>query len=92
MYRPWQPAPTFTFKLPLRLLEAVFGRDNFDDCGDWLQGWLAEHQVDQPRLACDFETAHANPWFHTLNFTVQLPDAQVAQQLVLALKDRGLLD
>ena len=97
---PYQPAPDFCFKLPLRCVEAVFGRDNFDDCGDWVRDWLAEYLAEHPpaqtgyRLAvnCDFETSHPNPWFHTLNYTARLTDAQVARLLQQALKDKGLLD
>lgn len=100
MYHPYQPAMSYTFKLPLRLVEDVFGRDNFDDCGDWVRDWLAEYLADHPphqqgyRLAldCDFETGHPNPWFHTFNYSVCLPDAQVAQLMTQALKGKGLLD
>ena len=98
--RVYQPAPSFCFKLPLRWVEEVFGRENFDDCGDWVRDWLAEYLAEYPpvqpgyRLVvdCDFETDHPNPWFHTLNYTARLPDAQVARLLQQALKDKGLLD
>ncbi|MDR2298210.1 MAG: hypothetical protein LBE30_07690 [Comamonas sp.] len=99
-YQPYQQAPSFTFKLPLRLVEAVFGGDNFDDCGDWVQDWLAEYLAEHPPslsgyrlvLDCDFETEHPNPWFHTLNYTAQLPDEQLARLLTQALRNKSLLD
>ena len=99
-YQPYPPPRDFVFKLPLRLVEPVFGRDNFDDCGDWARDWLAEYLAEHPpvqpgfRLVvnCDFETEHPNPWFHTLNYTARLPDAQVARLFQQALKGKGLLD
>ncbi|MDL5035630.1 hypothetical protein [Comamonas resistens] len=99
-YQPYQKAPSFTFKLPLRLVEAVFGCGNFDDCGDWLQDWMAEYLAEHPpsrsgyrlMLDCDFETVHPNPWFHTLNYTAQLPDERLARLLEQALRGKGLLD
>ena len=50
MYHPYQPAMSYTFKLPLRLVEDIFGRDNFDDCGDWFGTgwpniWLTTHRI-----------------------------------------------
>ena len=88
------PAP-HTFRLPIRLVEARFGLDNFDDCGDAVVAELVgllDLVPGQLRLDWDFDDAHPNPWFHTLNFSVKLQRSELAPQVVAMLHRLALLD
>ena len=69
----WEPPIWRTIKIPCHVIEDVFGRDNFDDCGDELFGVLqsVSDYPEQYRCRFDFDTTHSNPWYHTMNFGIE---------------------
>ena len=103
-----------SFRLPIRLVEAQFGQENFDDCGDAVAAKLVDllnaatgshgeagpspTPVCPPKSSCnlpldwDFDDTHPNPWFHTLNFSLQLPSPDWVPHIVAMLHRMGLLD
>ena len=75
-----QPEMTLLVKLPIRLIEEKFGAGNFDEAGDAVLGVLSSLGM---RTRCtvqwNFDTAHPNPWYHTMNLSLRgLPDSESA--------------
>ena len=97
-----------SFRLPIRLVEAQFGQENFDDCADAVAAELvgllngeagpSPTPVWPPKSYCnlqldwDFDDTHPNPWFHTLNFSIKLPSPDWVPHIVAMLHRMGLLD
>lgn len=71
--------PPRTYRFSLRLVEERYGRGNFDDAGDAMVAALRDVVGCDERhvVTFDFDTGHANPWFHVLVFSVaNLPGLQ----------------
>ncbi|ROU08137.1 hypothetical protein D9T17_05705 [Lysobacter enzymogenes] len=80
------------FRLPIRLIRERFGGDNFDDAGDWVDGWLRDRGERGYRIEYSFDADHANPWFHAMLMRIEgLPDA-VGEALRRRLAEEGLGD
>lgn len=80
------------FRLPIRLIRERFGGDNFDDAGDWVDGWLRDRGERRYRIEYSFDTGHGNPWFHAMVMRIEgLPDA-VGEALRRRLAEEGLGD
>lgn len=73
-------------------IEARYGHGNFDDAGDHVAEALREVSAagNQYPLAFEFDTAHANPWYHAFVVTVTgLPD-DVARRFAARMQALGL--
>ncbi|KMJ88898.1 hypothetical protein ACH58_21420 [Achromobacter xylosoxidans] len=73
-------------------IEARYGHGNFDDAGDHVAEVLRDVSVweNQYPLAFEFDTAHANPWYHAFVVTVTgLPD-DVARRFADRMRMLGL--
>ena len=81
-------------RIPLRLIEKQYGRDNVDKAGDELADLLVEisDHLEQYRYAFDFDTEHVNPHFHALIFTVfDTPDF-INAQLIDGIRALGVIE
>ncbi|ADB14960.1 hypothetical protein Psta_0265 [Pirellula staleyi DSM 6068] len=94
MGRVYQHQPKWkSIRVPLRVIESVYGRDNFDNAGDDMGDDLRELSdwPGQYRCRFNFDTVHPNPWYHALVFEVEgVPDPVIAR-LVEMLIGRGLI-
>lgn len=77
--------------IPIRLLEDVYGKDNLDDAGDDLAALLKSSVTTAVTVDFDLDTAHPNPWFHTLVMRIDGLDATDHQRLQVMLAHRGLI-
>ena len=58
-------------KIPIRLVEEIFGKENYDDAGDAVLALLdGSDYLSRFSIAWSFECEHANPWYHTMNLNV----------------------
>ena len=81
-----------SLRIPLRVVERVFGRDADDLAADDVA--YASNRVSewpgQYRYRIGYDTAHPNPWYHALVFEVEgLPDS-VFVRLTELLVERGM--
>ncbi|KAF1017505.1 MAG: hypothetical protein GAK31_00770 [Stenotrophomonas maltophilia] len=60
------PAPPALLPIPLRLLDDRYGPGNVDEAEDTLIGIVQAVMGTQATCSFDFDTQHANPWFHQL--------------------------
>ena len=60
------PAPLSLLPIPLRLLDDRYGPGNVDEAEDTLIGIVQAVMGAQASCSFDFDTRHANPWFHQL--------------------------
>ncbi|MDC6162494.1 hypothetical protein PPH93_12625 [Achromobacter xylosoxidans] len=73
-------------------IEARYGHGNFDDAGDRVAEALRDVSAweNQYPLAFEFDTVHANPWYHAFVVTVTgLPD-DVARRFADRMRMLGL--
>lgn len=89
---PVPPPPTI--RMPIRLIEAVYGAGNFDDAGDdifeTLNGLSSRPQ--QFRFGIEFDCVHANPWYHAMVCQCEALPIGVYMRLRSALEKKGLLE
>src|SRR5438094_9984717 len=70
-----------SIRVPLRLVERAYGRDNHDNAGDDIVYALRQvsEWPDQFRYRFDFDSSHPNPWYHAMVFEVEgMPDTVYA--------------
>ncbi|CAH0284789.1 hypothetical protein [Stenotrophomonas lactitubi] len=60
------PASPTLLPIPLRLLDDRYGPGNVDETEDTLIGVVQAVMGEQASCAFNFDTQHANPWFHQL--------------------------
>lgn len=73
-------------RIPLRLIDDVYGKDNYDNAGDDVAYALTQvsDYPKQYRSRFEFDTSHVNPWYHVMIFEIEgLPDSVYARFLAL---------
>ncbi|MEN5288480.1 hypothetical protein ABE494_21315 [Stenotrophomonas lactitubi] len=60
------PASPTLLPIPLRLLDDRYGPGNVDEAEDTLIGVVQAVMGEQASCAFNFDTQHANPWFHQM--------------------------
>ena len=81
-----------TYRIPIRVIEQVYGRGNFDDAGDDIWEVLRDlsEYADQYLCRVDFDANHVNPWYHVMVFAIEdIPDL-LHSQFVERLTKLGL--
>lgn len=60
-------------RLPLRIIERVYGAGNFDDAGEEIADALEQisDYKGQYRYRFDFDSKHANPYFHVMVIDIE---------------------
>ena len=61
-----------TVRIPLRIIDTVYGRYNHDNAGDDVIYCLctASDFPGQYKTDFVFDTSHDNPWYHAMVFTI----------------------
>lgn len=69
----WQKPVWRTTRIPVRVVERIHGKGNFDDAADDLVHALrlVSDFPDQHRYRFEFDTTHPNPWYHTMIFKIE---------------------
>jgi len=62
-----------SIRIPLRLVERVYGRDMVDVAGDDILHALRQvsDYPDQHKYRFEIDASHTNPWYHALVFNVE---------------------
>ena len=85
------PVPRWrSVRVPLRVVERIFGRGNDDNAGDDMAFALNRVSEWPGQYGCHFtyDTAHPNPWYHSLVFEVEgVPDSVFARLVELLTED-----
>ena len=81
-----------TVRIPLRVIEAVYGRDNHDNAGDDIILCLrqAADYRNQHKYSFDFDTTHTNPWYHAHVITINGISEEHYNHLIELLAGYGL--
>src|SRR5262245_57748868 len=84
----WRP-----IRVPMRIVESAYGRDNHDNAGDDMAFALRQvsEWADQYRYRFGFDTTHLNPWYHAMVFEVEGVPDPVFARLIELLKGHGLV-
>lgn len=87
------PAPPQNLRMPVRMVEDVYGAGNFDDAADDMVAMVRgmSPQYDQC-IAFDMDSSHPNPWFHAMVCLCDGLPAPAFVQLRCMLKIKGLLE
>lgn len=90
----WQRPEWRNVSIPLRKVDEVYGRDNHDNAGDDLVYFLRTvfEYPDQYRYRFAFDTAHPNPWYHTIDFEIEGISDTAYDLLVEKIVAAGILD
>lgn len=64
-----------SIRIPLRVIDRVYGSDNADVAGDDIVNALREvsDYPGQFRYRYEEDASHPNPWYHALVFTIETP-------------------
>lgn len=79
-------------RIPLRRIEQHYGKDNYDDSGDDLVNCLREVSDANPQYSFSWSTDHPNPWYHTLDFTIERITESAYARLIKLLSTHGLTE
>ncbi|GAB5406147.1 MAG: hypothetical protein Aurels2KO_43780 [Aureliella sp.] len=81
-------------RIPLRLVDSAYGYDNHDNAGDDVVYCLrtASDYPDQYRMDFAFDTAHDNPWYHAMVYTIHGITESHYDRFVELLADHKLLE
>lgn len=62
-----------TLRFPLRLLDELYGSEEYDVAGDDLINALYQVQDYPGQIRCDFQfdSSHSNPWYHAMLFSLE---------------------
>lgn len=90
----WQRPEWRKVSIPLRKIDEVYGRENYDNAGDDLVYFLSTmfEYPDQYRCRLEFDTAHPNSWYHTMDFEIEGISDAAYDLLVEKIVAAGLLD
>lgn len=87
-----QANSTAIIRIPLRVIERMYGRDNLDNAGDDIVHAIREVSKwpDQYKYRFDFDSTHVNPWYHAMVVSIDdFPDWILAKFMPL-LAELGL--
>ena len=92
--RPGQRLPRRTARIPLRMIERAYGRDNAEGAADDVVYALRTISSDPDEFPYRFEIdhSHANPWYHAMVFEVErMPDRDY-ERFIALLAGLGLVE
>ncbi len=87
-----QANSTAIIRIPLRVIEGIYGRDNLDNAGDDISYAIRQvsEWADEYRYRFDFDHSHPNPWYHAMVVSIDdFPDS-VRAKLAVLLAELGL--
>ncbi len=82
------PASAALLEIPLRLLDDRYGPGNVDEDEDILIGIVQAEMGEQATCSFDFDTRHANPWFHQLLLEPRVAGKPATQEQLQAMAVR----
>lgn len=82
------PASPTLLPIPLRLLDDRYGPSNVDEAEDTLIGVVQAVMGEQASCAFNFDTQHANPWFHQLLLEPRAAGKAATPEQLQAMADR----
>lgn len=82
------PASPTLLPIPLRLLDDRYGQGNVDEAEDTLIGIVQAVMGEQAACSFDFDTQHANPWFHQLLLEPRAAGKPATPEQLQAMADR----
>ncbi|WP_447934578.1 hypothetical protein [Stenotrophomonas lactitubi] len=82
------PASPTLLPIPLRLLDDRYGPGNVDEAEDTLIGVVQAVMGEQASCAFNFDTQHANPWFHQLLLEPRAAGKAATPEQLQAMADR----
>ncbi|MNM70257.1 hypothetical protein D3C81_818830 [compost metagenome] len=82
------PASSTLLPIPLRLLDDRYGPGNVDEAEDTLIGVVQAVMGEQASCAFNFDTQHANPWFHQLLLEPRAAGKAATPEQLQAMADR----
>lgn len=82
------PASPTLLPIPLRLLDDRYGPGNVDEAEDTLIGIVQAVMGEQATCSFDFDTQHANPWFHQLLLEPKAAGKAATPEQLQAMADR----
>lgn len=82
-----------SIRVPIRVVERVYGRDNHDNAGDDMVYALRQvsEWPDQYPYRFAYDTAHPNSWYHAMVFEVDGVPLPVLERLIELLVIQGLI-
>jgi hypothetical protein len=86
-HTPWR-----SFRIPLRVVDRVYGRDNADNAGDDMVSALRQVSDARHRYRFHIDTGHSNPWYHALVFEVEALPESSCVSLAELLAGLGLVE
>lgn len=82
------PVSPTLLPIPLRLLDDRYGPGNVDEAEDTLIGIVQAVMGEQASCAFNFDTQHANPWFHQLLLEPRAAGKPATPEQLQAMADR----
>ena len=79
-------------RIPLRCIDQQYGKDNHDNAGDDMIYCLRQASDTDAQYNFAFSTDHANPWYHTLDFTAEKLTEAAYERLIELLATHGLTE
>lgn len=88
----WQRPQWRSVRIPLRVIESVYGRGNFDDAGDDIIHAVRTVSAYPDQFRCKFgnDLSHPNPWYHAMTCEIEDIPAPEFERFVARLTDLGI--